>query len=100
MHLCDGVGTCGWSQCAGEAVNSETYENYLRDLVYWFKECSEEARIAKTNDFTAFQDGREMAYTEVLLKMQSLADAFDIPLANLGLDNFDPLASKGVARDG
>ena len=38
-----------------------------------------------------YHEGREMAYVEALLRMQSQADAFMIPREELGLADFDPL---------
>ncbi len=74
------------------------YASYIRDLVYLFREAAAEARRNKETapkESTAYHEGRETAYIEVLLRMQSQSDAFMIPRENLGLDGFDPL--KGFA---
>ena len=70
------------------------YASYIRDLVYLFRESGAEARRDKTSGKSGdsrYHEGREMAYVEALLFMQSQADAFMIPREELGLDGFDPL---------
>ena len=66
---------------------------YVRDLFYLFREAAAEARRDKEGrpEEARYHEGREMAYVEVLLRMQSQADAFMIPRAELGLGDFDPL---------
>ncbi|MBK8213030.1 MAG: hypothetical protein IPK71_04705 [Myxococcales bacterium] len=73
-------------------MNSD-YADYIRDLFYMFREAAAEAqRDKKTRpEEAAYHEGREMAYVEVLLRMQSQADAFMIPREDVGLSGFDPL---------
>ena len=71
---------------------SDMHRNYLLDLG---RELREAGRTAKTNlesatdDDRQFQQGRRMAYYEVLSLMQQQAAAFNLPLRDLSLDGFD-----------
>ena len=69
------------------------YVAYIRDLFYMFREAAAEARRDKKlcPEEAAYHEGREMAYVEALLRMQSQADAFMIPREDLGVSGFDPL---------
>ena len=75
---------------------SDACLRYVRDLFYSFRESASEARYNKVNlpSDKAYHEGREMAYIEVLMKMQSLADSFMIPQASLGIADFDPLVDE------
>lgn len=66
---------------------------YIRDLVHLFREAAAEAQRDKKSfpDSAGYHEGREMAYVEALLWMQSQADAFMIPREDLGMSGFDPL---------
>jgi hypothetical protein len=66
---------------------------YVRDLFYRFREAAAEAqRNALSRPSEArYHEGRQMAYVEALLLMQSQADAFMLPRGELGMDGFDPL---------
>jgi hypothetical protein len=72
----------------------ETYAHYLRDLGYLLREAGEQTpgdvAAANAAEDTAFQQGRRMAYIEVLSLMQQQADGFGIPLRELCLDGLDP----------
>lgn len=72
----------------------ETYAYYLRDLGYLVREAGEqttgEVGAAKTLEDTTFEEGRRMAYIEVLSLMQQQADVFGIPVDELCLDGLDP----------
>lgn len=72
---------------------SRDYAAYIRDLFYLFREAAAEAQRDKERrpEEAAYHEGREMAYVEALLRMQSQADAFMIPREDLGLSGFDPL---------
>jgi hypothetical protein len=72
---------------------SPDYAAYIRDLFYLFREAAAEAQRDKTSlpEEARYHEGREMAYVEALLRMQSQADAFMIPREDVGLAGFDPL---------
>jgi hypothetical protein len=66
---------------------------YVRDLFYLLREAAADAereKHSRSGDAT-YHEGRQMAYVEVLLLMQSQADAFMIPREELGMNGFDPL---------
>jgi hypothetical protein len=69
------------------------YAAYIRDLFYMFREAAAEAQQDKVRcpNEARYHEGREMAYVEALLRMQSQADAFMIPREDVGLAEFDPL---------
>ncbi len=66
---------------------------YIRDLFYLLRESAAEAQRSKRArpDEAKYFEGREMAFKEALLLMQSQADAFMIPRGDMGLAGFDPL---------
>lgn len=67
---------------------------YLRDLTFLIKEMAREAKRnsdASTNDTDrALSLERLMTLHEVVSLMQQQAEAFNIPLADIGLDDIDP----------
>jgi hypothetical protein len=64
---------------------------YLRDLGFLLREYAEKAvRAARRPDATEFEQGRRMAYYEVVSLMQDQARTFDLPLADLALADLDP----------
>lgn len=68
-----------------------THANYLRDLGYLVREAGEQAKkdAARASESDRlFQQGRLMAYYEVLSLMQQQAEAFQLPLEELALDGF------------
>ena len=69
------------------------YSAYVRDLVYLLREAAADARRRKAADpnESHFHEGRESAFIEALLFMQSQADSFAIPRKEFELDAFDPL---------
>ena len=72
---------------------TDVHENYLRDLGDHVRRHAEEAKeaVARSKaDDLVFQQGRLMAYVEVLSLMQQQAAAFDLPLNDVALDGFDP----------
>lgn len=76
--------------------------SFIRDLVYLVREDAAEAaerQSAATAERAAFEAGRALAFVEVLLRMQSQADAFAIPRRDLGLD-FDPLEPTALSPRG
>ncbi len=75
-------------------TRSSDVAGYVRDLVHLIREDAAEARrdkAARPPSERLYFEGREAALTEVLLAMQSQADAFLIRREELGLDGFDPL---------
>ncbi len=80
-------------------TDNECYRNYLVDIVYLIRESAAESRaLANTSPLeNSFSSGRELAFTEVLMLMQSQADAFLISRSELGLD-FDPLGDELTPR--
>lgn len=72
---------------------SDTHANYLLDFGYLVREAAEEAKqqvASAAEDDRSFQQGRLMAYYEVVSPMQQQAVAFDLPLGDLRLDGIDP----------
>jgi hypothetical protein len=72
---------------------TDVHENYLRDLGDLIRRHAGEAKeaVARSQaDDLAFQQGRLMAYAEVVSLMQQQAAAFDLPLIDVALDGFDP----------
>jgi hypothetical protein len=68
------------------------YAAYIRDLVYLLREAGAEAqRERKQNPDSGFEQGRALAYIEVLSLMQNQADSFMIAREEVGLAGFDPL---------
>jgi hypothetical protein len=70
----------------------DAHRAYIRDLVYLLRErCAEARRRSIGNaEGSDFEDGRAMAYVEVLSLMQHQADAFELPREELLLAGFDP----------
>jgi hypothetical protein len=80
------------SKGRGASMSEDTYKNYLRDLVYLLRERGGEAlrRSREPGEMAEFEQGRSMAYIEVLSLMQHQADAFQLPRDELLLSGFDP----------
>jgi hypothetical protein len=72
---------------------SDTHANYLLDLGYYIREAAEEAKRQATSAPEGadreFQQGRRMAYYEVVSLMQQQALGFDLPLTDLSLEGID-----------
>ena len=66
------------------------HQNYLRDLGSELRERAVAAHATAVESPTEFARGRLLAYNEMLSLMQQQAHAFEIPLADLALDGFDP----------
>jgi hypothetical protein len=64
---------------------------YVRDLFYLIREAAAVARERREETGSAFEEGRETAFVEVLTTMQHQADAFTIDRNALGMSGFDPL---------
>jgi hypothetical protein len=77
-------------------MNNDKYRLYLFDN---FRDLLDRARLARDDSRTfqetlatvAFQQGRAMAYYEVISHLVAQLDAFEIDPASVGLDpSFDP----------
>ena len=71
---------------------ADSHQNYLRDLGDILRRMGDEARqavAASSDEDRSFQEGRRMAYIEVLSLMQQQAAAFQLPLSDLALEGFD-----------
>ena len=76
---------------------NDKYRPYLVDLVNLLREDLADARKQRDAhhpppDKKAFDSGVAFAYAAVLSTMVHQADAFDIPLSEIGLNGLDPEA--------
>jgi hypothetical protein len=73
-------------------MSTDAYKDYIRDLVYLLRRTGAEARhrSAEAGRMAEFEQGRAMAYVEVLSLMQNQAEAFQLPREDLLLAGFDP----------
>ena len=68
----------------------EVYKNYLHDLGILIKEMALEAKVDTTQKQTEeFAIGYMSGFCRVISLMQQQAEAFDIPLEEIGLDGID-----------
>ena len=72
-------------------TSAGTCENYLVDLIYLLRERGAEATERRLSSSNAFDEGREIAYREVLNLIKSQAKNFGLDLPSLGLANLDPM---------
>lgn len=66
---------------------------YLGDLGYLIREAGEAVKddvAAANEEDRLFEQGRQMAYYEVLSLMQQQANAFELPLDDIRLNGLDP----------
>ena len=73
----------------------ESHKCYLRDLGYALKTEAIAARRERDaapegSDERSLQEGRLLAYYEVVSAMQNRAEVFEIPLADMCLDDIHP----------
>ncbi len=66
------------------------YANYLRDFGTVLKERGLEARKRRDTERTEFEEGRLIAYYEVLSTMLNQAEVFEVSAEDLNLQDFDP----------
>lgn len=73
--------------------SDDSYKNYLRDIVFRIRENGAKAvaRGREEQDGREFQQGRALAYIEILSMMQNQADVFQIEREELLLSGFDPV---------
>jgi hypothetical protein len=73
---------------------SDLHKNFLLDLGYLLREYAEKARDdyerAKATDDAAFECGYLMACHAVMSLLVDQAAAFELPLADIRLEGFDP----------
>jgi uncharacterized protein YuzE len=72
------------------ADRPNTHALYLRDLGTLLKQDALDALKRREAKQTEFESGRVLAYYEVLSTMRGQAVAFDLPLDDLQLHDFDP----------
>ena len=70
-------------------MDKGSYKNYLEDLGPIIKECALEEK--KNSSGSEFDNGQLMAFHRVISLMQQQAEAFEIPLNEIGLQEFNPL---------
>ncbi|GIU52338.1 hypothetical protein TUM4438_44790 [Shewanella sairae] len=74
-------------------MDSEKYKNYLCDLGTITKEYAREAisehMAARGTDEEYYKTGYKIGFHRFVTLMQQQAEAFDIPLKDIGLDDID-----------
>jgi hypothetical protein len=70
---------------------SSVYAEYLRDIVYLLRERGANAAKECRANESLFNEGREVAFREVLSMMQNQADVFGVPRNEICLSGFDAL---------
>jgi hypothetical protein len=73
---------------------SQYHKDYIRDLAYLLREAGADAARESSETKSAFHEGREAAYREILAWMQHQADAFGFDREELCLAGFDALTGK------
>jgi hypothetical protein len=87
---------CLISSCPSGVAMSNTpdvYRWYLSDLGKLLREGAfqaKDARNAATGEQRMFEDGRLMAYNEVVSLLQQQARAFELSLEDVALEGIDP----------
>ena len=66
------------------------YENYLRDLGTLIKEMALDAKKTANDKQTDFSVGYLTGFHRVVSLMQQQAEAFNIPLEKIGMNDIDP----------
>lgn len=70
-------------------MNSE-YLNYLKDSIPLLVEQALETKREQSSSNSDFDNGKLMAYYEVITLLQQQAVAFGVPLSDIGLDKISP----------
>ena len=73
--------------CENKNLDPDTYKYYLLDLGVLLKEMALEAKKRQTGEF---EMGYVSCFHRVLTLMQQQAEAFGIPLKEIGLEGIDP----------
>jgi hypothetical protein len=66
------------------------HADYLQDLGVLLREMAMEAKARQRETGTDFATGYMSGFHRVISLMQQQAEAFGIPLADIGLDGIDP----------
>jgi hypothetical protein len=72
------------------ADSEKSYKLYLRDLGYLIRELAVESKAGAAEKQSDFATGYMAGFHRVVSLMQQQAEAFEIPLEELALDDFDP----------
>ena len=67
---------------------NESYRHYLRDLGHLIREAAEKS--ARSAEGDVFEQGRRLAYYEVVSLMLSQAASFGLPAEDLAMSGLDP----------
>jgi len=70
-------------------MDTTVYQNYLKDLGSLIKESAMEAKQQSLEKDTDFSVGYMAGFHRVVSLMQQQAEAFDLPLEEIGLDGID-----------
>jgi len=70
-------------------VNTTIYQNYLKDLGVLIKELALEAKREAAEKGNDFSIGYMAGFHRVVSLMQQQAEAFGIPVKEIGLDGID-----------
>lgn len=70
-------------------IDMEIYRNYLRDLGVLIKELAIEAKDQALEKKTDFSTGYMAGFHRVVSLMQQQAEAFNIPIEEVGLNGLD-----------
>ena len=72
-----------------EPADMTVYKDYLQDLGILIKEMAFEAKSDANDDGTDFSIGYMAGFHRIVSLMQQQAEAFGIPLDNIGLNGID-----------
>lgn len=70
-------------------VDTTVYQNYLKDLGFLIRELALEAKQQAVKKDTDFSTGYMAGFHRVVSLMQQLAETFDIPFDEIGLEGID-----------
>jgi len=70
-------------------VDTTVYKNYLKDLGILIRELALDAKQQAVEKDTDFSTGYMAGFHRVVSLMQQQAEAFDIPLEEIGLQEID-----------
>ena len=73
-------------------MNSDTYINYLRDLIYLIKE--RELELKSDKNKSDFNIGIECGYSEIIDLIERQAFAFNLDLKLIGFKDFENFENK------
>jgi len=70
--------------------SGEVFKNYLRDTIQFIADDALEAKKKSLEAKDDFNDGRRLAYYEVVSTLVNQAKTFEIDLHDINLGNIDP----------